>query len=142
MPKENFQVAVKAIIFAKGKYLLLFKSQKEDVSSLEWDVPGGRIKYRERPLKALVREVKEETGIDVMSEKVFPLKTWSIQKPEFQLIGIDFLCILDSIQKPKLSSEHVSTKWLKEEEILKNKNIPDWLKEDIEIAEKLLTFLV
>lgn len=137
MSKENFQVAVKAIIFAKGRYLLLYKSENEDVSPMEWDIPGGRLKYGENPVEALNREVREETGIDITGKKIFSLKAWSIQKSKFQLIGIDFLCVLGSIQKFILCEEHLLAQWMRKEEILKNKNIPNWLKETVKLAEKI-----
>jgi 8-oxo-dGTP diphosphatase len=54
----SFRPAVYGVIVDEGKVLL----------SKQWDgydFPGGGVKIGERVLDALVREVKEETGLDV-----------------------------------------------------------------------------
>ncbi len=135
--KEKFQVAVKAIINAGDFYLLLFKSKDEDIAPSEWDIPGGRVKFGEDLIEALNREIKEETGAKNVSDKIFPLKTWSIKKPEIQLVGIDFLCIFDDKFEPKLSEEHEKAIWFNADDILNNSDVPFWVKEDIEKAEKI-----
>lgn len=137
MTKENSQKAVKALIFSKGKFLLLFKSGKEDVSPSEWDIPGGRVKPGESQEAALTREVREETGIDISSSKVLPIKTWEMKKDEFKLSGTDFLCVLSEPEKIKLGAEHTGSQWLSKEEIMAGEEIPSWLKETVERASGL-----
>lgn len=135
MNQENFQVAVKAVLYARGKYLLLFKSEKEDISPTEWDIPGGRVKFGEELKDALKREAEEETAITIEAEKIFPIKTWSMKKPDFQLVGIDFLCVLENIQEPKISAEHARWEWRDAAAILDDDSISTWLKDDIKKAE-------
>jgi len=142
MNEEKFQVAVKAIINVENSYLLLFKSESEDVSPSEWDIPGGRVKFGEDLKMALKREINEETGIEVANDNFFPVKAWSIKKTEFQLVGIDFLCILKTKAKIEVSAEHTKGEWFEANDILQNSNIPSWLKEDIEKAEKIKGMLI
>jgi 8-oxo-dGTP diphosphatase len=54
--------ALKAIVERDGKFLLLKRSEAEDVRKGEWDIPGGAIEFGEDPIEALRREVKEECG--------------------------------------------------------------------------------
>ena len=60
---EIYRVAVRGIIFIDGKLLMI-----EDVFG-EVKLPGGGIDYGENDYEALVREVKEETALDVIECK-------------------------------------------------------------------------
>ncbi len=54
------KVAHKALIIKEDKVLLV-----KGAGDVRWDIPGGRIHVGEKPAQALVREVKEELGIDI-----------------------------------------------------------------------------
>jgi mutator protein MutT len=56
-------VAVGAIVIDKGS-ILLVKRNTEPARG-QWSLPGGRVELGETLREALVREVREETGIDV-----------------------------------------------------------------------------
>ena len=61
--EEIYRVSVRGIVFIDGKLLMI-----EDNFG-EVKLPGGGIDSGEDDYKALVREVKEETGYDVYPEK-------------------------------------------------------------------------
>ncbi|MBI2021634.1 NUDIX domain-containing protein [Candidatus Daviesbacteria bacterium] len=133
---KTFGIATKAIIYSKGKYLLLFKSDQEEISPNSYDFPGGRLGFREKPEEAVVREVFEETNLRVKSVGVFNI--WTFTKKNFQLVGVDFFCKFTG-GKEKLSKEHQNSWWLSKTQILSNKNIPDWVKQTIKKAEQFRT---
>ena len=56
-------IAVGAVVVDDGK-LLMVRRAKEPGKGL-WSVPGGRVEVGEYISDAVVREVKEETGMDV-----------------------------------------------------------------------------
>lgn len=56
-------VGVGAIIICDGKILL--EKRKGEPGKGKWSVPGGLVELGERAEDAVVREVKEETGLDV-----------------------------------------------------------------------------
>ena len=56
--KKEF--VVEGLIFDRGRILLLKHKQLG-----KWFPPGGHVEANETPDEALVREVKEETGLDV-----------------------------------------------------------------------------
>jgi 8-oxo-dGTP diphosphatase len=59
-------VVVNGIVTYKGKILLGKKVEKDGHPiSGEWHFPGGRIDEGEEPEEAVIRELKEETGLDV-----------------------------------------------------------------------------
>lgn len=78
--EEIYRVAVRGIIFIDGKLLMIENSFGET------KLPGGGIEDGEDDCQALVREVKEETGYDVVLETIVPFgeieeKRLSVKEP-------------------------------------------------------------
>lgn len=63
---EIFREAVRGIIFLNGKLLMIENSFGET------KLPGGGIEKGENEYQALMREVKEETGYDVIYDSIRP----------------------------------------------------------------------
>jgi 8-oxo-dGTP diphosphatase len=137
---SEFRVATKAIIFNTNlkRYLILKKSTVEEINPNTFDVPGRRIKFGEELEEAVVREAKEETGLDVIAKQIFNAWTFVKKDSDFQLTGIDFLCLTEG-EEVKLSQEHSGFEWRKAEKIIKDEKYPDWLRKTIEKAEKIRT---
>ncbi len=55
---------VLAFIECEGKLLLLLNHPNK-AQGLKWTVPGGKIEKQESPMQAIIREVWEETGIQL-----------------------------------------------------------------------------
>lgn len=66
--------AVEAIIIVDNKVLLLKRSMTKKVAPGAWCVPSGGIDAGETPEEAIIREVKEETNLDVESFEI--IKTY------------------------------------------------------------------
>ncbi|MGB9842638.1 MAG: NUDIX hydrolase [Candidatus Bathyarchaeales archaeon] len=65
---ERPVVGVGAIIINDGKILL--EKRKSAPAKGKWSVPGGLVELGENIEQAVIREVKEETGLDVASPKL------------------------------------------------------------------------
>ncbi len=61
-----FAIGSFAIIFDERGQVLLCHRRDRDL----WNLPGGGVKSRELPIEAVVREVREETGLDVQVERL------------------------------------------------------------------------
>ena len=77
---EIYRVSVRGIIFIDGKLLMI----EDDFGEVK--LPGGGIDDGEDDYKALVREVKEETGYDVILDSIKPFgeieeKRLSVHEP-------------------------------------------------------------
>lgn len=77
---EICRIAIRGIIFIDGKLLMI------ENSAGECKLPGGGIEQGENDCQALIREVKEETGYDVVPESIKPFgeieeKRLSIHEP-------------------------------------------------------------
>ncbi len=134
----EFGVATKAIIFNTKlkKYLVLKKSDIEDINPNTFDMSGGRMEFGEKLEEAVIREAKEETGLDVEVKRVFNAWTFVKKDKDFQLTGIDFLCLAEQ-EEVKLSEEHSGFEWRSAQKIIGDEKYPGWLRKTIEKAEKV-----
>jgi 8-oxo-dGTP diphosphatase len=112
---------------------LLKKSSSEDVTPNSYDIPGGRIEFGEELEDSLIREVREETGLNV--KPLYPTNAWTFMtSDDFQLVGITFLAQYVS-GEILLSDEHTQFEWISAEEI-KERDFPPWLLKEFEMAEE------
>lgn len=108
---------VGVFIFNRDNELLLLKSHKWPG---QYVVPGGHVELGERIEEAAIREVKEETGLDVYDLE-FILFQEFIYDPSFwkprHFIFFDYACRTDStgVQLNDEAEEHV---WVRLEEAL------------------------
>ena len=103
MKNVKFHITVKGIVVLDNKILLL-KRVKPSTDGLGfWELPGGGLEYGETHNQALIRELKEETGLDIVIIK--PAYTFTKIREDYQTVGIGFLCIPKN-DHVRLSDEH------------------------------------
>src|SRR5579864_2888069 len=66
-PKPGLTVAVALIV--RNSKLLVCQRHRDDSHALQWEFPGGKVEPGESPAQALVRELREELGVDAMIGK-------------------------------------------------------------------------
>jgi 8-oxo-dGTP diphosphatase len=62
---------VTAAILIKDKKILIARRKATDNQGGKWEFPGGKIKADETPRQCLIREMKEEFGINVSVGEFF-----------------------------------------------------------------------
>ena len=82
----SFQVFAVGVIFNSKKQILLGKTTYQRVHP--WGLPGGSLKIGEEPVTAVVREVWEETGLEVEVKKLLLAKNSSANDQ----IGLFYWC--------------------------------------------------
>jgi 8-oxo-dGTP diphosphatase len=84
-------VAAVALIDADGRVLLAERPASKSMAGL-WEFPGGKVGTGETPEQALIRELKEELGIDVTSNCLAPFTFASHRYEDFHLLMPLYLC--------------------------------------------------
>jgi len=127
----ELQVGVKIILENKeGKFLMLLRSAiKYPEAGAKWEIGGGRINPGTPLLENLKREIKEETGLEIIGEPKL-ITAQDILRPHKHIVRLTYSGFADGIVK--LSDEHTEYKWLSWEELVKLEPIDPILKEVLE----------
>ena len=103
-------VAAVALIDKDGRVLLSQRPMDKQLGGL-WEFPGGKVEEGERPEAALIRELKEELGIDVTEACLAPFVFASHAYGSFHLLMPLYLCRRWSGVVVK--REHAALAWVK-----------------------------
>jgi len=87
-------LGVGALIFEQDRILLVERGR--DPLKGYWSLPGGVLETGETLAEGIVREVREETGLDVRPAAVLEIFERIIRdaqgKPEYHYVLIDYIC--------------------------------------------------
>ena len=98
-------VSIKGVLIHDGRVLLLLNERGE------WDLPGGRPDPGEEHRAALVREVREETGLAVEVAAPLDEHLFEVLPGRFVRI-VAYSCHLTGGSDVVPSEEHLGTSWV------------------------------
>jgi len=84
-------VAACALIDADGRVLIAERPAGRSMAGL-WEFPGGKVEAGETPEATLIRELKEELGIEVKEACLAPLTFASHSYDDFHLLMPLYVC--------------------------------------------------
>jgi 8-oxo-dGTP diphosphatase len=84
-------VSAVALIDPDGRVLLAQRPEGKSLAGL-WEFPGGKVEPGETPEAALIRELREELGIDTWKSCLAPLTFASHSYEDFHLLMPLFAC--------------------------------------------------
>ncbi|MDE2363672.1 MAG: 8-oxo-dGTP diphosphatase MutT [Hyphomicrobiales bacterium] len=84
-------VVAAALVDADNRVLIAQRPEGKQLAGL-WEFPGGKLDPGERPEDALIRELREELGIEVKSACLAPLTFASHAYEDFHLLMPLYIC--------------------------------------------------
>ncbi len=122
--RKSFGLSVRAVIFdAQGRVLLLKRSTRSKNYPGKWEFPGGKVDRGERFDDALVREVREETGLAAgLKRFIGSAQAELLHATAIQLV----LEAVPSPGIPAISLEHEAFTWATPHEMLAM-DLVDWV---------------
>jgi len=107
---KTLLVVAVALVDPDGRVLLARRPQGKAMAGL-WEFPGGKVDPGERPEQALIRELKEELGIDTEASCLAPLSFASHSYDDFHLLMPLWVCRKwEGIAQPR---EGQTLKWVR-----------------------------
>ncbi|WP_042149967.1 NUDIX hydrolase [Paucisalibacillus sp. EB02] len=137
-----FVVNVEGAIYRDGKWLLIQRSEKEEHAGGGLSLVGGKCELEGNSTdileRTLHREIFEEVGIEVTIIRYVNSSSF-ISDTGLNVIDIVFLCQHTSGEPYAKSTEEVDDViWMTTSEILAHADLPDYLKENVILADKLV----
>jgi 8-oxo-dGTP pyrophosphatase MutT (NUDIX family) len=134
--KNKLEKAGAIVLSAKNKanIALLYRSRESD-----WSFPKGHIEQGENPMEAMIREIKEETGLDVEVVKELPEHFYTSPN-EGEIVNKMFLVVSKDDSKLKTEYEGDKLEWVsldKVNEKLSYKNLKDYFDLVLEIIKEV-----
>lgn len=123
-------VAACALIDADGRILMSQRPEGKEHAGL-WEFPGGKIEQGERPEDAIVRELREELGVEPCEQCLQPFLFASHAYEAFNLLMPLYLCRQwDGFARPR---EGQAVKWVFTDKLMELDLVPA----DIPLAQAL-----
>lgn len=135
---QLFKVAVSAFIVKDGKLLILKRRDDEEFLPGVWEVPGGGVDEGETVPDAVIRETKEEAGIDIMVKQLFSYFEY-LDGFGQKTVNLNFMGVMNNpSQKPDVSlGEMEKFAWVGLDELKDYKLTSDTMLEACKEALKL-----
>ena len=133
------KIVAKTVIRDKNsKILVLTRGSTHPNFPNHLDFPGGEVMLGEDNVSGIIREIKEEIGLDLSPSKI---KLLFEQKINPELIHLLYGYKMDEAEpKMTISWEHSSYKWVNEKRLLKKQlpqNIDPYYKNVIDYLSKI-----
>jgi 8-oxo-dGTP pyrophosphatase MutT (NUDIX family) len=106
------------------QHLILQRSTNEKIYPNLWQVVTGTIRKDETALQTALREIAEETGLDVDSIYVLPMISSFYSYHNDSIVHVPVFCAFTYSHNVTLSYEHQSFAWCSEQEAKEHLVIP------------------
>ena len=102
-------------IIKDGKVLMMLRNKKkQDINKNKWIGVGGHFEYAESPDECLLREVKEETGLMLISYKARGIVTFCYK----DVVEYMHLYTADKFEGELISCDEGELSWVEEDKVM------------------------
>ena len=125
---ENIELTVLCLI-RRGSQILLQNRVKADWAG--YTLPGGHIEPGESVVDAVIREMKEETGLTIAAPRLCGVKQFPIDDGRYLV----FLFVADQFEGTLCSSAEGEMEWVERDHIAQYATVSD-LEEMLQVMER------
>ncbi len=125
----KLMIEVACAIILDGERVLVTQRSDEMPHPLKWEFPGGKLKPGETPEGCIIREIREELGVEISVRQLLPSVKHTYSNNSVKLIP--FVCMIKQGDISLL--EHRSHRWVHRSELEQI----DWLEADVEVVALL-----
>ena len=118
-----------AVVYLDGKTLITRRAPGEKLAGM-WEFPGGKIEHEETPQECIIRELREELGVDSFAGEILTTSNYTYPGGAIELIAVTVQ--LQSLQL--ILEVHDLFEWVLPRELLGYNLAPA----DIPIAEEII----
>jgi len=119
-------IEVSCAVIMDGDRVLVTQRSELMPHPFKWEFPGGKLKAGETPEGSIIREIREELGVEISVLQLLPSVKHSYSNSAIKLIP--FVC---TIKRGKIKlREHRSYRWVPRSELEEI----DWLEADVEVV--------
>ncbi|QNP70429.1 (deoxy)nucleoside triphosphate pyrophosphohydrolase [Streptomyces roseirectus] len=126
-------VVVGAALVDSGRLLAARRSAPPSLAGC-WELPGGKVEAGERTEDALVRELREELGVDAEVLSRVPGE-WPLRSP--YVLHVHFARLREGSSSPAPLEDHDDLRWLASGEIWD----VDWLDQDVPAVREVVELM-
>lgn len=109
--KDYIGVGCGAVILNDKEEILLQQRNKAPEKGY-WSIPGGKVEMFETLGQAIIREVKEETSVEVEIIELLDICNHIVEKEQLHWVSPSFLCkIIKGEPKIMEPTKHIEMKW-------------------------------
>ncbi|MFE7932741.1 (deoxy)nucleoside triphosphate pyrophosphohydrolase [Streptomyces sp. NPDC057456] len=126
-------VVVGAALLDDGRLLAARRSAPPELAG-RWELPGGKVEEGEAPEAALVRELREELGVEAETVERVPGE-WPLRPP--YVLRVWTARLRPGSAAPEPLQDHDALRWLTPAEIWD----VDWLDQDVPAVRETLSKL-
>lgn len=117
-----------AIIVHNNRVLIARRGPGQKLAG-KWEFPGGKIEVGETPEACLVREIKEELGVEIEIDEFFGESLYRYEAGEIRLLGYKAKWVAGDIK----TTVHSEIRWIGQDEL----GDYDFAPADLPFVEKL-----
>lgn len=99
----------------QGGLVLLAQRPVDKHLPLKWEFAGGKVEPGEDPAAAIIREIREELGCEVIITRALPRFPYDYTRVVIEMIP--FVCALAKDSPQPHPHEHVALAWVRADEL-------------------------